>query len=94
MCIEQHLELKLLDHYPDDPYNLKEIHEAAKFVLAGSTTSHSTPHQHSTATSSQPVPSTLEPHSHIKSEDLTMIFEWFAATIATALTAPKQMGQP
>jgi hypothetical protein len=92
--IERRLELKLPDHYPDDPYNLEEIHEAAKFVLAGSSTSHPTPHQQSTATSSQPVPSTSEPHSHIKSEDLTMIFERFAATIATALAAPKQPGQP
>jgi hypothetical protein len=73
--IECRLELKLLDHYPDDPYNLEEIHEAAKFMLAGSTTSHPTPHQYSTAMSSQPVPLTSEPHAHIKSEDLTMIFE-------------------
>jgi hypothetical protein len=91
--IECRLELKLPDHYPDDPYNLEEIHEAAKFILAGSTTSHPTPQQHLTATSSQPVPSTSEPHSHIKSEDLTMIFEQFTATIATALAAPKQPGQ-
>jgi hypothetical protein len=92
--IEQRLKLKLPDHYPNDPYNLEEIHKAAKFVLASSSTSHPTPHQHSTATSSQPVPSTSEPHTHIKSEDLTMIFKQFAATIATALAAPKQPGQP
>jgi hypothetical protein len=75
MQIECHLELKLPDHYPNNPYNLKEIHEAMKFVLAGSSTSHPTAHQHSITTSSQAVPSTSESHTHIKSEDLTMIFK-------------------
>jgi hypothetical protein len=71
--IEHRLELKLLDHYPDDPYSLEEIHEAMKFVLTGSSILHPTPHEHSTATSSQAVPLTLDTHTHIKSEDLTMI---------------------
>jgi hypothetical protein len=92
--IERRLKLKLPDHYPDDPYNLEEIHEAAKFVLASSSTSHPTAHQQSAATSSQTVPLASEPHTHIKSEDLTMIFERFAATIAMALAAPKVPGQP
>jgi hypothetical protein len=92
--IERRLELKLPDHYPDNPYNLEEIHEAAKFVLAGSSTSHPPPHQHSTPTPSQAAPSTSEPHTHIKSEDLNLILERFATTIVTALSAPKPGGQP
>jgi hypothetical protein len=92
--IEWQLELKLPDHYPDDPYNLEEIHEAVKFVLAGSSTSHPPPHQHSTPTPSQAAPSTSEPHMHIKSEDLNLILERFATTIVTALLAPKPGGQP
>jgi hypothetical protein len=65
-----------------------------KFILAGSSTSHPTPHQHSTPTSSQAAPLTLEPHMHIKLKDLNMILERFATTIITALSAPKQGGQP
>jgi hypothetical protein len=35
--IASQLQLKLPDHFPDDPYNLDDIHEAARYVL------HSTP---------------------------------------------------
>ena len=31
------LQLKFLDHFPDDPYTLEEIHDAAWFVLHGTT---------------------------------------------------------
>jgi hypothetical protein len=37
--IEHRLELKFPDHYPDDPYPLTDVHNAAKFVLAGTNTS-------------------------------------------------------
>ena len=33
--IHRRLELKLPDHYPDDPYALSDIHAAAQFVLHG-----------------------------------------------------------
>ncbi|KAI0364102.1 hypothetical protein BV20DRAFT_908445, partial [Pilatotrama ljubarskyi] len=33
--VSQHLQLKLPDHYPDNPYKLEEIYDAAKFVLHG-----------------------------------------------------------
>ncbi|KAI0369226.1 hypothetical protein BV20DRAFT_946358, partial [Pilatotrama ljubarskyi] len=33
--VSQRLQLKLPDHYPDDPYKLEEIYDAAKFVLHG-----------------------------------------------------------
>jgi hypothetical protein len=33
--ILQRLQLKLPDHFPDDPYTLDEIHKAARFVLHG-----------------------------------------------------------
>ncbi|KAI0372512.1 hypothetical protein BV20DRAFT_908927, partial [Pilatotrama ljubarskyi] len=33
--VSQRLQLKLPDHYPDDPYKLEEIYDTAKFVLHG-----------------------------------------------------------
>ena len=33
--IAHHLQLKLPDHFPDDPYTLEEIHDTAHFVLHG-----------------------------------------------------------
>ena len=35
--ITHRLQLKLPDHFPDDPYTLEEIHDAAHFVLHGTT---------------------------------------------------------
>ena len=29
------LQLKLPDHFPDDPYTLEEIHDAMRFILHG-----------------------------------------------------------
>ena len=33
--VTHHLQLKLPNHFPDDPYTLEEIHDAAHFVLQG-----------------------------------------------------------
>ena len=33
--VAHRLQLKLPDHFPDDPYTLEEIHDAACFVLHG-----------------------------------------------------------
>jgi hypothetical protein len=95
MCIGRRLELKFPDHYPDDPYPLDDIHSAAKFVLAGSPTSHSTSqpsHQHSSQahqSSSTSVPTISTSAPHIKQEDLSAMFEKFAATLVTALAGSK-----
>ena len=35
--VAHRLQLKLPDHFPDDPYTLEEIHDAARFVLHGTT---------------------------------------------------------
>jgi hypothetical protein len=93
--IGRRLELKFPDHYPDDPYPLDDIHSAAKFVLASSPTSHSTAqpsHQHSSQahqSSSTSVPTISSSAPHIKQEDLSAMFEKFAATLVTALAGSK-----
>ena len=35
--VTHRLQLKLPDHFPNDPYTLEEIHDAAHFVLHGTT---------------------------------------------------------
>src|ERR1700679_517663 len=108
--IAHRLELKFPDHYPDDPYPLDDIPHAAKFVLAGtntsnisqstsfpnrsSSTSHSASHSSShpsTSTSPPPISSSAP---QIKQEDLTAIFDKFAATIITAIAASNSTSTP
>jgi len=77
--ISRHLELKFPDQYPDEPYPLKEINKAAKFVL------HSTsPTQLNLHSSSQSAQSTAS-QTGIKSEDLTSFLDKFATTLIKAL---------
>jgi hypothetical protein len=80
------LELKFPDHYPDDPYPLEDVHDAAKFVLHG--TSPASFQSDNTATMS-PTPAVSE----IRSEDLAMFLEKFSQTLITAL-APRTSSQP
>jgi hypothetical protein len=88
--IARRLELKLPDHYPDDPYPLDDIHTAAKFVLAGTATSRTSNSQTSgSASTSTSVPTTSTSAPQIKSEDLSAIFEKFASTLVTALAGSR-----
>jgi hypothetical protein len=104
--ITHRLELKFPHHYPDDPYPLDDIHDAAKFVLAGSTpsnvssstlsskTSHSTSQHPSHPSTSTPVPTISSSAPQIKQEDLTAILDKFANTIITAITASSSTSTP
>jgi hypothetical protein len=71
--IARRLELKHPDHYPDDPYPLDDMHEAARFVLAGTSTSpnQAAPAQNATQSTSASAPSSL---AHVKQEDLALVF--------------------
>ena len=91
--IARRLELKFPDHYPDDPYTLDDIHSAAKFVLAGSTTRATAPAQVTSSGHSHAAPATGS-SPYVKSEDLSAILDRFAATIATALAVPKSAPAP
>ncbi|KAF8232922.1 hypothetical protein L208DRAFT_1269648, partial [Tricholoma matsutake] len=91
--IARRLELKFPNHYPDDPYPLNNIHNTAKFILAGSNTSNSVIHQstsslHSTLNIGNT--GTLSPGTiTIKTKDLNAMFERFASTIATHIEGTK-----
>ena len=91
--IARRLELKFPDHYPDDAYPLDDIHDAAKFVLAG-TTSANRPQQSASSSTSNPAPLTSSSAPQIKTEDLNTIFEKFASTLVTVLAGSKPSGAP
>ncbi|KAF8222443.1 hypothetical protein L208DRAFT_1322593 [Tricholoma matsutake] len=88
-----HLELKFPDHYPDDPYPLDDIHAAAKFVLAGTTSSRtpsaSTSQVPSSSSTSTSIPTTSTSLPQIKTEDLSMILKKFVTTLVMALTGAR-----
>ena len=77
----------LPDHFPDDPYELEQIHEAAQFVL------HGTPSQlliaqtllNSSMTSATSLTSTLS--KEIKAKDFASIIERITESFVKALSA-------
>ena len=95
--ISQCLQLKYPDHFPDDPYPLLDIHQAARYTLHGMSAAQ--------VTSSA---STLTPNAHpatsdVKMKDLAAILERITksfvkalATTATTVQAdrPPKTGQP
>ncbi|KAI0326316.1 hypothetical protein GY45DRAFT_1348437 [Cubamyces sp. BRFM 1775] len=83
--IQKRLELKDPDHYPDDPYDVDKVYEAATFILHGTIIGGKVPSQ-SASTATQPPPTTL------KMEDLAPILEGSAN--AAAHTANRFAGPP
>ena len=61
--VQLRLQIKLADHYPDDPYPMNDVYDAAKFVLHGTLTS-------AVQTASQSTSS-----SNVKAEDLTSLLK-------------------
>jgi hypothetical protein len=83
--ISQRLQLKLPDHFPDDPYDLTEIHEAARYVLHGTATAQPAL---SITTTTTPAASIAHPGtSEVKTEDLAAILERITESFVKALTA-------
>ncbi len=91
--ISQRLQLKLPDHFPDDPYDLERIHEAAQFVL------HGTP---STllVTSPSPIPpagstssTSTSTSNNVKVEDIATIIERITESFVKALSAQNNVAR-
>jgi hypothetical protein len=82
--IARRLELRIPDHYPDDPYPLDKIVEAAKFVLHGTSPN---------TFASEPASDVKDAKTPagIKSEDFTSFLDKFATTLVHAL-APRAAG--
>jgi hypothetical protein len=91
--VSQRLQLKNPDHFPDDPYDLRQIHEAAHYVLHGTPSTvpaGSTAHP-TTANQSAPM------QPEIKTKDVTALLEHINDTMAKLLmaqAAPQRPPQP
>ncbi|CDO73702.1 hypothetical protein BN946_scf185015.g30 [Trametes cinnabarina] len=70
--ISRRLQLKLPDHYPDDPYTLEQVYDAAKFVLHGTLSSASSSSQSANASSS----------GLVKTEEIAPILRYLVQAIA------------
>ena len=81
--ISQRLQLKLPDHFPDDPYPLESVHEAARYAL------HGTPAGSATiATSTQLVSTSKAAASgEVKTKELATILERITESFVKALDA-------
>ena len=77
--VGRRLELKFPNHYPDDPYPINDILDAAKYVLHG-TSSVALPYDIPVATPAPPTESV-----GIKKEDFTAYLDRFAQQLVQAL---------
>jgi hypothetical protein len=77
MCISQCLQLKFPDHFPDDPYRLEDIHEAAQYVLHRMTSTIGSTLLLTITTTTKTMTNTLTNSEAIKKEDLAAMFESF-----------------
>ena len=71
--VAHRLHLKLPDHFPDDPYTLEEIHDAAHFVLHGTASYALAYHDQRQAAQTSAAVSKAEPA--IKTEDFTALLD-------------------
>jgi len=78
--ISQRLQLKLPDHFPDDPYPLNDLHEAARYVLHGTSVNLTMTSPAFATTGSEPST------THIKTEDVSAMFERLTETFMKALS--------
>jgi hypothetical protein len=88
--VSQCLQLKNPDHFPDDPYDLSEVHEAARYVL------HGTPSTIPTTSTSLSAPATLSAPARpeIKTEDVAALLERINDTMAKLLMAQATPQRP
>jgi len=85
--ISQRLQLKLPDHFPDDPYDIIEIHEAAQFVLHGTPSTLLTPPSPPIPPAGSTTTSNSTSGSEIKVEDIATIIERITESFVKALSA-------
>ncbi|THH15795.1 hypothetical protein EW146_g4730 [Bondarzewia mesenterica] len=87
--VSQCLQLKSPDHFPDNLYDIQEVHDAAQFVLHG-TTSAVQPTNISSLPSIAPIASATE----VKMEDLVTMFEHITETFVKALSGQQAVAPP
>jgi hypothetical protein len=81
--VSQRLQLKNPDHFPDDPYDLGDVHEAARYAL------HGTPAAPPPSTATAIPTTTVVPSAptEMKTEDIAAIVERITDSFVKALTA-------
>jgi len=79
--IKQRLDVKFQDHYPDDPYPLQGVHDAAQHVLHGTLPIPVQLRDTTSTTTQSPAPA-----STVKTEDIVTILDKFALILLKALT--------
>jgi hypothetical protein len=92
--ISQRLQLKLPDHFPDDPYDLVEIHEAAQFVLHGTPSTLLTPPNPPIPPAGSTTTSNSTSGSEIKVEDIATMIERITESFVKALSAQGARSSP
>ena len=80
--VSQRLQLKFLDHLPDEPYPIQDVQAAARFVLHGT---HSTALIAPVSAPTTAAPAALD--SIVKTEQLGTIFTEFTKSIIEALNS-------
>jgi hypothetical protein len=89
--VKQRLQLKFIDHCPDDPYDFAVIYEAVSYVLRGSTSTMAAPIQGISPTAfSAPVTSPVQDPTQVKLEALTAAIASLGEVVKTALQAQTQ----
>jgi hypothetical protein len=83
-AILNRLQIKLPDHHPSTPYKVKDVYDAAKFILHSAMTSndYTSPLQPLSHAFQPAVP---KPEPSIKSEDFGSLFKEFTKTVLEAL---------
>jgi hypothetical protein len=89
--VRQCLQQKLIDHFPDDPYALSDIYEAAHYVLMGTTSAlmaliqGQSPATFSSAMPTQPSPPQVADATQVKLKTLTTALTSLSKTVKTIL---------
>ncbi len=79
--VAHRLQLKLIDHYPDDPYPITDVYAAARFVL------HSTRSTSPTISSTEPLPSSSSLDTVVNTAQLGTILAEFTKSIIAAINS-------
>jgi hypothetical protein len=87
MCISQRLQLKFPDHFPNNPYQLEDIHEATLYVL------HGTPSTIGSTLVPTSTAATETISNAIKKEDLATMFKSFIKVFQQKTTKSKTLRQ-
>ncbi|KAF9539933.1 hypothetical protein CPC08DRAFT_806142 [Agrocybe pediades] len=90
--VSQRLQLKNLDHLPDEPYEISEVQAAARFVLHGTTSSSATNLTPPASTSSSSTSPSLD--VVVKPEQLGSLFTEFTKSIIDAINNSQNRARP